>query len=128
MEVMKIVVLGVSAATLAVAVRTMRPEIAIALSLSACVLLLVLALGPMAQLIAFVQGMADRYGLNTSYIGIAVKMAGLACLCDLGVQVCKDAGESAIGAKVELGGKLMIVVLALPVIQELLQAIGGLLG
>lgn len=127
MEVMKIVVLGVSAAILAVAVRGLRPEIAIVLSLAACVLLIILAIGPMAQLIAFVEGMADRYGLNTTYIGIAVKMAGLACLCDLGVQICKDAGESAIGAKVELGGKLLIVALALPVIQELLQAVAGLL-
>lgn len=37
--------------------------------------------------------------------------------------MCKDTGESAIGAKVDLGGKVIIVSMSIPIISSMLQTI-----
>ena len=38
-------------------------------------------------------------------------------------ELCKDAGENAIAAKIELGGKLIILAMAIPIINSLLNLV-----
>lgn len=128
MEAFKFVIVGITAALLAVLIKGYRPEMAVLLSLSAGIILLTLALGKLGEIVAFVSNLAEQHGLNTTYIAIAMKITGIACLADMGIQICKDAGENAIAGKVELGSKLVIMILALPVIEELMRAVSGLLA
>lgn len=127
MDVMKFAVLGVAAAILALVVKNQRPELALVLSLAAGGLLILLSLGQLQTIVGFVGELSRKYGISENYIGIAVKVTGIAVLADLAVQLCKDAGESAIASKVELGGKAVMVVIALPVIESLLALVSGLI-
>ena len=127
MHVLKFAVLGVAAAVLAVVVKNQRPELALVLSLAAGGLLILLSLGHLQTVVGFVGEMSRQYGIREDYIGIALKVTGIAVLADLAVQLCKDAGESAIASKVELGGKAAMVVIALPVIESLLSLVAGLI-
>jgi len=126
-DVLKFAVLGVAAAVLAVVVKNQRPELALVLSLAAGGLLILLSLGHLQTVVGFVGEMSRQYGIREDYIGIALKVTGIAVLADLAVQLCKDAGESAIASKVELGGKAAMVVIALPVIESLLSLVAGLI-
>jgi len=126
-HVLKFAVLGVAAAVLAVVVKNQRPELALVLSLAAGGLLILLSLGHLQTVVGFVGEMSRQYGIREDYIGIALKVTGIAVLADLAVQLCKDAGESAIASKVELGGKAAMVVIALPVIESLLSLVAGLI-
>lgn len=127
MEVFQYVLLGIAAAILALFVKSQRPEIALTLSLSAGIMLFLLCLGKLAELTGFAAQLAEKYGLNADYLGIAVKITGIACIADLGVQLCKDAGESAVASKVELGGKVTVLLLALPIVEELISLIAQML-
>lgn len=127
MDVLKFAVLGVAAAILALVVKNQRPELALVLSLAAGGLLVLLSLGQLQTIMGFVGEISRKYGIREDYIGIAVKVTGIAVLADLAVQLCKDAGESAIASKVELGGKAVMVVMALPVIESLLSLVAGLI-
>jgi stage III sporulation protein AD len=60
------------------------------------------------------------------YIGIAIKVIGVAYMAELGASVCQDAGESAVAAKIELAGRVMLLVLAMPVLMDLVNIIMGL--
>ena len=48
---------------------------------------------------------------------------GIAYIAEFGAQVCKDAGEGSIAAKIELAAKILVVVLALPIIVAILESI-----
>lgn len=54
---------------------------------------------------------------------ILIKITGIAFLTEFAVSICKDAGESAIGAKVDIGGKLIIVAISIPIIGTMLETI-----
>ncbi len=127
MDVMKFAVLGAAAAVLALVVKNQRPELALVLSIAAGGLLVMLCLGQLEVIVGFVRDISNRYGISEDYLGIAIKVTGIAILADLAVQLCKDAGESAIASKVELGGKTAMIVLALPVIESLLTIVSGLI-
>ena len=128
MEILKFVLIGIASAVLVVLLKGSRPELALVLSVSAGALLIALAMGNITQIITYIGNLSKRYDLNGEYIALALKVAGISLLCDFGTQVCKDAGENAIASKVELGGKIIILLFAIPIIDELLTLVGSLLA
>lgn len=126
MDVMKFAVLGIAAAVMAIAVKNQRPELAVVLSLAAAGLLIMLCLGKLQTAVGFIKTLTEKYGISADYFAIALKVTGIAVVTDLSVQLCKDAGESAIASKVELCGKAVMIVAAIPVLEALLTLISGL--
>ena len=50
-------------------------------------------------------------------------MTGIAYLSEFAVSICKDSGENAIASKIDLGGKVMIISMSIPIISSLLEVI-----
>lgn len=69
-----------------------------------------------------------RAGMPVEYGGILLKSLGICFLCQFSSDACKDAGQSALASKVELAGKLMIVLIALPMIEDITQTAVGIIG
>ena len=68
-----------------------------------------------------------KVGINSEFILLLVKLAGISILTEFAVSVCKDMGEGAIASKVDLGGKLLVVSLSVPVISAVLSGLLELL-
>lgn len=66
-------------------------------------------------------------GISNSFILLLIKIAGISILTEFAVSICRDMGESAIASKVDLGGKLLIVSLSIPIITATLSGLLGLL-
>jgi stage III sporulation protein AD len=57
------------------------------------------------------------------YFATVLKITGIAYIAEFGAEICNDAGESAIASKIELAGKVIITVLAVPIITSMLDLI-----
>lgn len=66
--------------------------------------------------------------LVRAWLGPLLKIVGVAFLGEWGVQLCRDAGENAIAVKLEMGVKIVLLVLCIPVIAQLLNLITSLLN
>lgn len=77
-------------------------------------------------IVDFVNGLSVT-GISSSFIVLLMKIAGISILTEFAVSVCNDMGESAIANKVDLGGKLIIVSLSIPIITSVLSGLLGLL-
>ena len=66
-------------------------------------------------------------GISNSFILLLIKITGISILTEFSVSVCRDMGENAIASKVDLGGKLLIVSLSIPIITATLSGLLGLL-
>ena len=126
MDVLKLVVLAIAAALLSMTLKNQRPELALLLSLASAAMLVLLSLGALGRIVEFVSGISEKYGVDSQYLAAAIKVTGIALLTELGIQLCKDAGESAIATKLELGGKALMLVIALPVLGQVLELVGRL--
>ena len=58
---------------------------------------------------------------------LLVKITGISILTEFAVSICKDMGESSIASKVDLGGKLLVISLSIPVISATLNGLLELL-
>ena len=76
-----------------------------------------------AELLA---AMVTEAGINGEYISILIKVIVIAYICEFAVQFCADAGEKAIGAKIELAGRVLILAASLPILENLLRLIVNL--
>ena len=70
----------------------------------------------------------ERLSYGKYYFPILLKILAVAYVSDFVAQICKDAGESSIGGKVELAGKVLIFYLAIPVMKSVLDMIESLVG
>jgi stage III sporulation protein AD len=104
-------------------IRKERPEIAVLLAISAAVLILAGLLKSISQVITVFESLALKSHFNLDYLKIIVKIVGLAYLAGFAAQVCKDAGEGSMAAKIELAGKIFILLSGIPIIVGLLDLI-----
>ncbi|BAF59350.1 MAG: stage III sporulation protein AD [Pelotomaculum sp.] len=123
MEVLQIVAIGLIAAVLIAVVKSQRPELAVLLSLAAGVTLFLLVLGKIGTVIDVIRELALRAGISMVYLGTILKIVGIAYIAEFGAQICRDAGEGAVAAKIEFAAKILIMVLAVPIIVAVLSAL-----
>jgi stage III sporulation protein AD len=108
---------------LLIIIRKERPEIAILLSIATAVLILAALLKNINQVLLIFDNLALKSQINLSYLKLITKIVGLAYLAGFGAQICKDAGEGSMAAKIELAGKIFILMLGIPIMAGLLELI-----
>lgn len=123
MEIIKIIGIGLTALVIIIILKQYKPEFAIYVSLAAGVLILVLVLSKLTGIISLLTDLSNKTHLNNGFLGILLKITGIAFLTEFAVSICKDLGESAIASKVDLGGKVLIIAISIPIISSLLETV-----
>lgn len=114
---------GLIATVLLLIIRKERPEMAILLSIAASALILTGLLKDISRILTVFESLASRAQINSGYFKLVVKIVGLAYLAGFGAQICKDAGENSMAAKIEFAGKIFILSLGVPIMIGLLEMI-----
>lgn len=103
------------------------PELALALLVAFAALAVGAALGPLQEVVGTFGRLDRAAGGGGAYLGVVLRAMAIAYVAAFGAQVCRDAGNGAMGMAVELVGKVAILVTALPVFVALLDALWRLL-
>lgn len=123
MEIIKIVGIGLIALVIILILRQYKPEYAIYVSLIAGILILTLSLGQLSGIINLLKDISSRASINTKFLSLLLKITGISFLTEFAVSISKDSGESAIANKIDLGGKVLIIVISIPIITALLEIV-----
>ena len=123
MDIIKIIGIGLIALIVIIIIKQYRPEFAVYVSLIAGALILLLILDKMSGVINLLTNLANKNSINKYFIFLLIKIKGIAFLKEFEVSIFKDAGESAIATKIDMGGKVMIVAISIPIISSLLETI-----
>ncbi len=127
MEITALIALCIITALLALSLRGQRPEFAMLLSLGCGVFVLLNLLGQMKGILSGLERVMAGLSGQSDLTGIILKALGICIVAELGSQCCRDAGEAAIAAKVELAAKTALVLMCMPVFTQLLETAGELL-
>ena len=120
-EVVKIIGIGIISLIVIIIIKQYRPEFAIYISIIAGTLILLISLQKMGEIVALIQNISEKAGINGKFLSILLKITGVAILTEFAVSVCKDSGESAIASKIEMGSKVIIISMSIPIISSLLE-------
>ena len=123
MEIVKVIGIGLVSLIIIVLLKQYKPEFAIYVSMIAGVLILVLAIQKLTGIINLLQSLANKTYINKSFLSILLKITGIAFITEFAVSICSDAGEKAIASKIEIGSKVIIIAMSIPIITSLLELV-----
>ena len=113
---------------LIITVRQMKPEFSLLLSIACGAVLTLFLLGFFLPIISEIRDIATAGQIDSDLVLIALKAVGISILIRTASDVCRDAGQSALAGKLELGGQLALLVLALPLFRRILSLAMEIIG
>ena len=123
MEIIKIIGIGLISLIIILILRQYKPEYAIYVSLIAGILILTLSLGQLSGIIDLLKDISSKANINTKFLSLLLKITGISFLTEFAVSISKDSGETAIANKIDIGGKVLIIVISIPIITALLETV-----
>lgn len=98
------------------------PDSAVTMRMAAGVILAMSCVLAMTPIIEYVSELGESLELGEGFsdaVGVLLKVLGISILTHICATVCRDSGEGNIAYYVELGGKIEIMLLSLPLLREL---------
>ncbi len=123
MEIIQIVGLGFIVTLLILIIRSQKPEIAVQISITLATVIFLLVLAKIEVVLNLFRDLADKASISQMYLNTILKIIGIAYITEFGAQVCRDAGEGAVAGKIEFAGKILVMVMAIPIIALVLETI-----
>ena len=100
-----------------------KPEFVIYVSLAAGTIILFLIMDKLSGIIGLLKSLSTKASINQEFLIILIKITGIAFLTEFATSICKDSGETAIANKIDLGGKVLIIAISIPIISSLLETV-----
>ena len=123
MDIIKIIGIGLISLVIIIILKQYKPEIVIYVSIMAGVLILLMVMDKLSGIINLLLDLSNKSGLNSEFLKILLKITGIAFLTEFAVSLCKDSGENSIASKIDLGGKVIIISLSIPILSSLLETV-----
>lgn len=127
MEIIHIIGIGLTGVIIAGILKEYKPEFKIYVSIVVGIVIFFLAADKLSEFINLIHILSSKLNISSSFINILLKITGISILTEFAVSICKDSGESAIASKIDLGGKILILSMSVPIIMSLLETLLKLL-
>jgi stage III sporulation protein AD len=114
---------AVAGAVLSLLLKRSAPELGFGLSVAVSLLAAALGLELLGELAEILDTVQSQTGLSAGVVAPVMKCVGVGIVTRLSADMCRDGGQSAIASGVELCGTACAMVVALPLIQSLLEMI-----
>jgi len=123
MDILQIIGIAIVGALLSLILKTYRPEVALQIALATGIVIFISIAATLSSAVEAIMALADKYGIDSGYIGTVIRIIGIAYICQFTADVCKDAGETAVASKIEFAAKVLMLIYAIPIVDALLQMI-----
>ncbi len=127
MEIIQIIGVGFTGVMIATLLKENRPELKIYISIAVGIIIFFIAADKLQDFIYIINKLTQKIDIKQSFIGILLKITGISILTEFAVSICKDSGETSIANKIDLGGKIIILSMSIPIITSLLEILLDLL-
>lgn len=115
-------------AVAALILKSVKPELALAVTIAGSVILLLTVLNVFRDSVSIFGEIASASGIDISLVKILLKMIGIGYLVEFSAGILNDFGQSALADKLIFCGKILILVLAAPILESVLSLVVRLLG
>jgi stage III sporulation protein AD len=108
---------------LALIVKEQKPNFAFLLVVFVGCTIFLFLVDQIYEIIHMLERIAVNAKVNMMYVETILKIIGIAYIAEFGAQITKDAGQGAVASKIELGGKILILAMAIPILTVIIETI-----
>ena len=127
MEIFKIIGIGIITVFAYIIIKQFKPEFAIMVGLTGSIILLFSISDTVISIINNFTSLVNKTGVSPDLFSLILKIIGIGYLTEFAANLCVDSGCNSIADKILLAGKVLIMIVALPIISSLIDVIVGLL-
>lgn len=127
MEIIKIILVGVITCIATVILKNIKPELSLLVSLSGGIVILIMIINSLSAVISGFSTVVSKTNISTKLFSSVLKIVGIGYLTEFGANICNDSGNSSLADKILLGGKVIIMCFALPIVNSMLNVVIGLI-
>jgi stage III sporulation protein AD len=126
-DIIQVVGVGLVATVLILILKEHKPLFAFSLTVFTGVMIFFLLVKQISAVIRVIERLAVQAEVNLIYLETILKIIGVAYIAEFGAQITRDAGQGAIATKIELAGKVLILVMAIPIVTVIIETVVKLL-
>ena len=125
--IFKIIAIGLITCLATIIVKPIRSDFSVIIAIVGGLIILFMVVDYLSNVFEVLRNIIGISGVNSNLYTLLLKIIGVGYLIEFTAGICSDTGNSGLGDKVLLGGKIIILVMALPIITNILQIIMELL-
>lgn len=126
-ELIKIISIALITVFANILVKQTKPEISMLITIAGSVLIIVMSVDALSGLIASFYSIFEETGVQSSLLSPLFKIIAIGYIAEFGANICLDAGASSIADKILFFAKITILIIALPIINTVIDLVKGLL-
>lgn len=128
MQIFQLVGIAFVTAVAVLILKGTKPELAFAVSVAGSIILLLFVFELFKDSVSIFGEIASEAGIDSSLVKILLKMVGIGYLVEFSAGILNDFGQNSVADKLVFCGKIVILVLAIPILESVLHLIKQLLG
>ena len=128
MQIFQLVGIAFVTAVAALILKGTKPELAFAVTVAGSIILLLFVFEVFRGSVSIFGDIANETGIDSSLVKILLKMVGIGYLVEFSAGILNDFGQNSVADKLVFCGKVVILVLAIPILESVLTLIKQLLG
>lgn len=125
--ILKIVAIGLITCVATLLVRPVRQDYAVLIAIVGGVIILSMLVGYLSSVFDALKSIIGMTGLSGNLYKLLLKIIAIGYMVEFTAGLCIDTGNGSLGDKILLGGKVIIMVMALPIVTNILSIIMGIL-
>ncbi len=123
MDIIQIVMLGMIASLLFIILKDVHASFAFFIVLITGIIIFLTIIQQISVIFRLIESLGEKATIDGMFLDTILKIIGIAYIAELGASITKDAGLSSVATKIELAGKIFILLLAVPIITAVIEAI-----
>ena len=127
MEIFKVVGVGILAVVMSGLLKKDKPEFALLVTVSSGVILLLMILSSLTGAVTAFDTLVSKTGVDQNLFSGVLKIIGIGYVTEYASAICEDYGSRSTSNKIQLAGKVTIFLMALPVVNALVESVKELI-
>ena len=126
-DLLKILAVALITVFANILVKQAKPEIALLISIVGSILIIIMAVDLLSSVITSFYKIFQRTGVETTLLTPLLKIIAIGYIAEFGANICVDAGANGVADKVLFVAKLIILVIAMPIVTTVIDMVVTLL-
>ena len=128
MQIFQLVGIAFVTAVAALLLKGTKPELSLAVTIAGSIILMLFSFNLFAGSISIFNKIAQTTGIDSALVKILLKMGGIGYLVEFSAGILNDFGQNSLADKLVFCGKILVLILAIPILESVLKLVERLLG
>lgn len=123
MNIISVCVLGIFTVLAATVIRKYNGEISLLLTITAIIFICVAVVPTLSHVFESIKDLTNSANIKNEYVSTLLKSLGICYVTQISADICRENGSGSIASQIEISGKILILLTAIPLYSDLIAMI-----